>query len=692
MRKNIKNRIQIRQIPTNSDMNRFMKRLLRCFLALGFSCLTMVSEAALLRIGANQVNLLESAQFLEDPFGQWTLGDVQAMESQFRHWTRGGTEMNFGFTSSAYWIRVPLQRQENAPASWLLEVHFARLDQLDFYPPSGQVVNTGSSRPFSSRPYFDRHFVFPLDVSNQSDYFYMRVTSNYTLTIPLTGWQPDAYRQHQQRFQWLQFMYYGGLIVLAMYGLIIYLALRDDRFLVYACYIISAGVGMFASNGFGRQLFWSASPAFDEVSQTAFLSLAAFFAALFARKLLTAHGERPWFVNGMRLSEWLFLTSSVLSFFHLGVPGTLGPANQLLLFTTLVMGLLVSIAGVQEFMHQRQDVRFFMIGWLVLWLGVGVATLRAYGVLPSNGFTSYAVQLSTVVEMLFMALALGDILRTEHRAYVSAQAQTLQANQALLEVTQASEGKLKQAVKKQTAQLEASLKLERNLREQYVRFGSMISHEFRTPLSIIQSQTSLMRKEHERGLNQVSKRLEAIGSATHRLTVMFDKWLHSDAIAQSLEVLEPKPLALQPWLRTLIQTNPHLLLNHAVKLQLTPEINTLVADEYHLGVALTNLIDNAAKYSPADTTITIVSRSKTGYVGIAVTDEGPGIAHDSQGKVFSEFFRLAPESQVRGVGLGLSIVQRIVQAHAGHVTLDSTPGQGATFCVWLPDLQCKDVT
>lgn len=314
MRKNIKNRIQIRQIPTNSDMNRFMKRLLRCFLALGFSCLTMVSEAALLRIGANQVNLLESAQFLEDPFGQWTLGDVQAMESQFRHWTRGGTEMNFGFTSSAYWIRVPLQRQENAPASWLLEVHFAKLDQLDFYPPSGQVVNTGSSRPFSSRPYFDRHFVFPLDVSNQSDYFYMRVTSNYTLTIPLTVWQPDAYRQHQQRFQWLQFMYYGGLIVLAMYGLIIYLALRDDRFLVYACYIISAGVGMFASNGFGRQLFWSASPAFDEVSQTAFLSLAAFFAALFARKLLTAHGERPWFVNGMRLSEWLFLTSSVLSF------------------------------------------------------------------------------------------------------------------------------------------------------------------------------------------------------------------------------------------------------------------------------------------------------------------------------------------------------------------------------------------
>lgn len=668
-----------------------MNRFLHCFWALAFSCQTMVSDAALLTTDSNQVNLLESVQILEDPTGQWTLDDVRGMDAKFRRWTRGGTEMNFGFTSSAYWIRVPLQRQESAPTSWLLEVHFAKLDELDFYSPSGPVVRTGSSRPFSSRPYYDRHFVFPLEVSTQAEHFYLRVTSNYTLTIPLTVWQPDAYRQHQQHFQWLQFMYYGGLVVLAMYGLIIYLALRDKRFLIYACYIITAGVGMFASNGFGRQLLWPESPAFDDVSQTAFFSLAAFFAAWFARKILVTHEGRAWFVQGMRVSEAFFLCSAVLSFLQLVLPGTLGLANQLLLLNALVMGLLVSIAGVQEYMHQRQDVRFFMIGWLVLWLGVGVATLRAYGVLPSNGFTSYAVQLSTVVEMLFMALALADILQTEHRAYVSAQVQTLQANQALLEVTQASEGKLKQAVQERTAQLEIALRLERNLREQYVRFGSMISHEFRTPLSIIQSQVSLMRKEHERGLNQITKRLEAIGSATQRLTVMFDKWLHSDAIEQSLEVLEPKPLALQAWLRTLIQTNPHLLLNHAVNWQLAAEVDTLVADEYHLGVALTNLIDNAAKYSLADTTITIATQTKTGYVGIAVIDEGPGIAPDSQEKIFTEFFRLAPESQVRGVGLGLSIVQRIVQAHGGHVTLNSTPGQGATFCIWLPDIQFKDV-
>jgi signal transduction histidine kinase len=226
--------------------------------------------------------------------------------------------------------------------------------------------------------------------------------------------------------------------------------------------------------------------------------------------------------------------------------------------------------------------------------------------------------------------------------------------------------------------------MEKGLREQYVRFGSMISHEFRTPLGIIQGQASLMRKEHEHGVDHVNKRIEAIASATRRLAVMFDKWLHSDAITNTLEMLEPKMLELQPWLHTLIKTSPHLLLSHSTQLRLSADVSHVFADEYHLGIAVINLIDNAAKYSPPSTTIYIETLFKQGYIGIAVTDQGPGIPKDLQDKVFADFFRLSPESNIRGVGLGLSIVQRIAQAHGGYVDLFSSPGQGASFCIWLP--------
>jgi signal transduction histidine kinase len=667
-----------------------MKSIRSSFFALWLVWLATGAQATLLTPESSQVNLLQGVQFLEDPSGQLGLEDVRTMNQHFRPWTQGGTEANFGFTRSAYWIRVPLQRTESAPVHWLLELHYAKLTELDFYPPYDPAILTGSARPFNSRPYFDRFFVLPVNLSTEPGYFYIRATSRYALTVPLTLWLPDAYRKAQQRLYALQFMYYGGLIVLAMYGLVIYLSLRDRRFLVYCAYIVTAGMGIFASNGYARQLLWPDAPAFDEVSQSFFLSLAAFFAVLFAHKLLLQTHERSWLSLGMRLSQMAFLMTSLLSLLHLLWPVLLRPSNQLLMLNSVVMGMLVSLAGIRAWLQKRQGIRFFIAGWVVLWLGVATATMRAFGLVPSNGVTSYAVQLSTVFEMVLMALALGDIVRLEHEAHIEAQAQSLSTQQTLLEISQSAEETLRNAVQERTEQLETSLRLEKNLREQYVRFGSMISHEFRTPLSIIQSQASLMRKEHEKGIDQVDKRLEAIGSATQRMKVMFDKWLHSDAISQTLEVLEPKPLELNPWLRTLVQTNPHLLLNHEVALQLAPQVGSVLADEYHLGVALTNLIDNAAKYSPAHSTIAIETRTQPGFIGIAVTDQGPGIPPEVQDKVFGEFFRLAPESQIRGVGLGLSIVNRIARAHGGLVELTSTPGHGATFCIWLPAADMKE--
>jgi signal transduction histidine kinase len=656
----------------------------KCLFALTM-CVPMLSANALLLTPESKVvTLLESAQFLEDPSGQLRLEDVRARDSQFRPWTQKDSDLNFGFTESAYWVRVPLQRTEHAPQEWLLEVHSTRIGELDFYPPEGDAIHTGSDAAIGSRPYFDRFFVFPLQVVGGLRYVYLRAVSSHALSIPLKIWQPAEFRKHQQVFQFLQFTYYGGLIVLALYGLVIYLSLRDVRFLIYCAFIAMAGLGIFAGNGYGRLLIWPDAAAFDGVSQSFFLSLAAYLGVLFARRILHSREERSWLTYLLMISQTLFLAISVLLLLGLVFPLLMQPTEEVLMINALVMGVLIGTASVRAYLQKRQGVRFFLIGWLILWLGITIGALRTFGWIPSNGITFYAVQLSSVFEMLLMALALGDILRHENKEYEVAQQQALTANRALLDMTQASEEKLKHAVTQRTAQLESSLKMEKGLREQYVRFGSMISHEFRTPLGIIQGQASLMRKEHEHGVDHVNKRIEAIGSATRRLSVMFDKWLNSDAITNTLETLEPQLIELQPWLQTLIKTSSHLLLNHSIQLQLSTDVCHVMADEYHLGVALTNLIDNAAKYAPTSTTILIETRSRRAYIGIAVTDQGPGISKELQDKVFDDFFRISPESSIRGVGLGLSIVQRIAQAHGGYVDLTSMPELGACFCIWLP--------
>mgnify|MGYP000122486489 CR=1 FL=1 len=629
-------------------------------------------------------NLLHKIQYLEDVTGKLSIEQVRQKNDMFKTWTQAGTDLNFGFTHSTYWIKIPLNRLADAPRDWLLELHYAKYKQLNFYTPEGDVIVTGEQAALSSRAYYDRVFVFPVQVDTKPKDFYLSVTSQYPLTIPLKVWQPNAYREQQQIFHALQFMYFGALTLLAMYGLFIYLAIRDQRFLIYCAYILAVGLGNFAGNGYGRLWLWPDLPSIDEISQTNLLCLGGAFAVMFSRLLLIAKNDRSWLYHSMQFSQRMFFVSWTLTFLNLIYPGLLMYVSQLLMLNALLMSVLVSFACVKAYLNRRPGTRFFLIGWFILSIGIAIASLRSFNLIASNTLTIYAVQLSTMFEMVLMAMALADLLRLEQQAFSQTQQEALEAKQSLLTLTLESEDKLRKAVSERTEQLQVALKKEQELREQYVRFGSIISHEFRTPLTIIQSQTSLMRKEHELGIDDVTSRLNSIGSATQRLKIMFDKWLFSDAITHNLDRMDVNSLNIQNWLRNFIQNNEHLFFKHSVDLQLHPQVNEILVDEYQLGIALTNLIDNAVKYSPANTQIRLETRLESTWIGIVVHDQGQGIPQEHQVKIFDAFYRVHLENSTPGVGLGLSIVQRIVSAHHGRVEFVSKEFQGTSFYIWLP--------
>lgn len=107
-----------------------------------------------------------------------------------------------------------------------------------------------------------------------------------------------------------------------------------------------------------------------------------------------------------------------------------------------------------------------------------------------------------------------------------------------------------------------------------------------------------------------------------------------------------------------------------------------------LMTALRNLIDNAIRYSPENTRIGVGIKSKKGTALVSVKDQGPGIPNDEQDRIFERFYRVdaARSRQTGGTGLGLSIVKHVMAQHGGEISLWSTPGQGSTFTVSLPEL------
>lgn len=632
-----------------------------------------------------RVDLASAVEVLEDPGGEFDIATVSspAFEARFQRVAVVDQTLNFGFTGSTYWLRLWLQRTPDAPGRWLLELPYTTLDYVDGYLPGQPPVLTGMRRPMSSRPFRERYFVFPLELSTAEQPVYLRVSSSNALTIPLQIWQPDERLRSEGNALLLQYLYHGSLLALLLYNLLLGFSLRDRRFFLYALYALPLGLGMLAGNGLGRVLLWHESPDFDEIAQSCLLGLAGGMAMLFAREFLQTRVRLPRIDRLMKAIAATFLLLSALMVASLWWTLPVIWVNQLMFIAGVLMGSLVLLVSAREYWLGQHGTRFFLLGWAILSFGVLVASLRAFGLLPTNVLTAYAIQLSSVAEMLLLSLALAEIIHVERRARELAQAQAL-------EVSHRSEERLAVEVRNRTTelqakaeQLERSLMTERQVLAQYVRFGSMISHEFRNPLAVIDSQWRLLGKEHEQGIDRLRERLPVVRRAVGRLSSMFDQWLKSDRLRQSLQEIAPHVIALRDWLEHLVE-GLYCLSEHHIELILEPGVEQIVGDDHLLEIALGNLVENASKYAPAGSVICLQTRSRPGQIGICVIDQGPGIAPEHQQSVFEAFYRVQPEGGVRGMGLGLYIVHRIAQAHGGELTLESEPGAGCHFCIWLP--------
>jgi signal transduction histidine kinase len=632
------------------------------------------------------MNLSRHIEVLEDAGGQLTWSQVQSPEfaKQFVKSNPTGASLNLGFTASTYWLRFPLSKSPDSDANWLLQVNYPGLDLVEYYAPGARPVTTGRVRALDSRPLFHRFFVFPVEMQAQDQFHYLRVASQADVTVPVwISKAKDFFHDSQRQLAW-QFLYYGGLLVLCLYNLFVFYFVREKLFLVYAGYATALGMGMMAGNGFSRLILWPDWVAFDSIAQYFFFSVAGGLLVLLTRGFVAAR-RGSLFDRACLASAMFYGVIAVLLLSSVWLDFKTRWVNQALMLCG-AFAVVVIVAGVfLSWRSGRSGLRFFMASWMVLCMGIFTASARMMGWLPTNGVTAYALQLSSVFEMFFLFLALADQWRLDRKVRVQAQINEMEIRDLYTATLLMTKENLEDTVKQRTEQLELALANERQTLAQYVRFGAMISHEFRNPLAIINSQLSLMHKEHERGQLQLEQRLSIVGNATKRLTSMFDKWLQSDKVQKTMDDLVPHRVPLPQWLQNFVYFNAHSFGGMPLELKLHPDAAFVVVDEYLLEIVLSNLIDNARKYAGVDARVIIETRLKPGYVGIAVTDNGPGIRGEHQARVFEEYFRVSPQSGVPGMGLGLSIVSRIAKAHGGELALYSEAGQGCSFCLWLPE-------
>jgi two-component system, OmpR family, sensor histidine kinase BaeS len=225
------------------------------------------------------------------------------------------------------------------------------------------------------------------------------------------------------------------------------------------------------------------------------------------------------------------------------------------------------------------------------------------------------------------------------------------------------------------------------LEESRRRLLANLVHELGRPLGALLAAVQALTEGADQDQALRGELLGGMEAQIHRLQRLLDDLaqLH-DRVLGSLE-LNRQPLALAEWLPETLSPWRETALQRALMWQsnIPAEMPVISADPDRLAQAVGNLVSNAIKYTPPQGSITVSAGSQAGEVWLRVTDTGPGIAAEEQARIFAPFYRGPVAGRFpQGMGLGLSIARDLVTAHDGRLTVESAPGSGSQFTIWLP--------
>jgi len=397
---------------------------------------------------------------LEDPGRGLTFDDVHTGPNA-RRFERSETDiLNYGYSRSALWVRFELSESPVHEHGWLLEVRFPSLDEVELYLPvrttEGSVVYRrllgGDARPWLQREIQERAHVFRLPENTAPQVpVYLRVTTRSVLTVPLYLWQPAGFATHGAETQLVYGLFYGLVLALFLYNLLLYVSLRDRTTLWYVLYVGMFGLALFSLDGFAYEYLWPENVWWAGRAMGATLCGTLAFAALFARNFLALRGNLP------RVDRL------VLAVAIAGAAGTLvavvGNSEhyswvmRALSGVATVAGVTILWVAARQLAHGFRAARFFLLAWSALVGFVTIVALHTFALVPTHFLTLYGLHIGLALDVVLLSLALADRIRVHERESQLAQRKALANQRALLETTQANERELEARIRERTREL-----------------------------------------------------------------------------------------------------------------------------------------------------------------------------------------------------------------------------------------------
>jgi two-component system, sensor histidine kinase LadS len=653
------------------------KKLLKCALQAGmhaifvcvlFFCLmprACLGQEVVVPHGRDFVNLTPAIELFYDPGGDESLADVMADGAIFKPGRVPAA--TFGTGQGRLWGRVRLDLAgEPGPQRWRLLFNLTYVDHADIYvigadgrllaharrglrlgvPEDGSLYHWVDLTPFESAPVT----------------LYIRLQSRFSLRLDAFLLTDGANARVQGRMMLTHGLLAGAMLVMATLFGGMALFTRDSLHAHGFLLALSLTAIDVFTNGLNRPLGLT-SVVLDDwiVTNLAILGVHLSLPLFIARFCSTDRNHPRLFQWGRAALILLVLAEGGMIFFQ---------PNRFLGFSTgIFYGVLVLVAGMVLLDRRvERSVRISAVLAVIPFAVCAAVYLVAFNfwipsLVPFTGLMTHLLSISIALLLIGFAVAVG--MRNKARLEAMVALRTVQLAEA-------------------TAETESALARERNMRQRMQTFIEMATHEFKTPLAIIDSAAQVLELKLGTGRPEIVRRVGSIRRAVRRLVSLIEICLLSE---------RDSSLSLNACL-----VAPDSVLTRVVERNRDPERADLVIetsalpplcriDPELLGVALDVLIDNARRYAPGRDPITLDAHGEAGGIIVfAVHDRGPGVAPDEEERVFEKYYRGSSSQGASGTGLGLYLVRAVATLHGGRANYRPRPGGGASFSLTLPTM------
>jgi diguanylate cyclase (GGDEF)-like protein len=388
--------------------------------------------------------------WLEDVKGELSINEVANGPASDRFTPLSEEVPSFGLSSSAYWLRFTIALPADDHRDWMLKVDYPMLDRVELYVPEGNDSSTawrhllsGDTLPFDLRPVEVTDIALPLPVQPGTEQtLYLRVQSTSSITIPVVLITKPGLIEDQQERILIFGAFYGAIVALALYNLLLYIPTRDKTFLAYVSFVTCMGLALLSYNGFAFKYLWPAAVEWNGWAPQVLGHLTLALSAHFTRSFLSTRSNAPSVDQAL---QWQGLASLVLA---VGCMGLLSPKIAVL---SLVLMMLLSAAVLllAFFVCVRmgyRPARWAALAGCALVVGAVAQALRSLGTVPANFLTLYGVQIGAATQMLLLSFALADRISQVKLEKEQAQEQALVAKELALDALRRSERDLENLV------------------------------------------------------------------------------------------------------------------------------------------------------------------------------------------------------------------------------------------------------